>query len=126
MQRVVRYILSHFPHQPTAMQESACLEMVQFLYDPDPASAFVLRGYAGTGKTSLVSALVRSAPALRIKTVLLAPTGRAAKVLSGYSGQPAYTIHRKIYQTVTDSDGMMRVARDRAKRRVGHGTSQFA
>ena len=111
MQRVVRYILSHFPHQPTAMQESACLEMVQFLYDPDPASAFVLRGYAGTGKTSLVSALVRSAPALRIKTVLLAPTGRAAKVLSGYSGQPAYTIHRKIYQTVTDSDGMMRVAR---------------
>ena len=60
--------------------------MVQFLYDPDPAAAFVLKGYAGTGKTSLVSALVQSAPALRIKTMLLAPTGRAAKVLSGYSG----------------------------------------
>ena len=93
------------------MQEQACRAMVRFLYDPDPASAFVLRGYAGTGKTSLVSALVRSASALRIKTLLLAPTGRAAKVLAGYSGNPAFTIHRKIYQTVTDSTGMMRMAR---------------
>lgn len=111
MEKVVRFILSHFPHQPTPMQEQACREMVRFLYDPDPASAFVLRGYAGTGKTSLVSALVRSASALRIKTLLLAPTGRAAKVLAGYSGNPAFTIHRKIYQTVTDSTGMMRMAR---------------
>ena len=111
MEKVVRFILSHFPHQPTSMQEQACREMVRFLYDPDPASAFVLRGYAGTGKTSLVSALVRSASALRIKTLLLAPTGRAAKVLAGYSGNPAFTIHRKIYQTVTDSTGMMRMAR---------------
>ncbi|MBO7575927.1 MAG: AAA family ATPase, partial [Bacteroidales bacterium] len=68
--------MSHFPHQPTAGQLSACEAMVQFLYDPDPAAAFVLKGYAGTGKTSLVSALVQSAPALRIKTMLLAPTGR--------------------------------------------------
>ena len=74
MEKVVRFILSHFPHQPTPMQEQACRAMVRFLYDPDPASAFVLRGYAGTGKTSLVSALVRSASALRIKTLLLAPT----------------------------------------------------
>ena len=111
MQRVVNHILSHFPHHPTAMQVAACEEMVRFLYDPDPAAAFLLRGYAGTGKTSLVSALVRSAPALHIKTVLLAPTGRAAKVLASYSGQPAFTIHRKIYQTVTDGSGIMRMAR---------------
>ena len=111
MERVVRYILSRFPHQPTAGQEMACRRMAEFLYDPDPLSAFVLCGYAGTGKTSLVSALIQSAPALRLKTVLLAPTGRAAKVLAGYSGQTAYTIHKKIYQTVTDSNGMMHVGR---------------
>ena len=111
MEKAVRYILSRFPHQPTLMQQRACEEMVRFLYDTDPSSTFLLRGYAGTGKTSLVSALVRSAPALRIKTVLLAPTGRAAKVLSAYSGQPAYTIHRKIYQTVTDASGVMRMCR---------------
>lgn len=111
MEKAVRYILSRFPHQPTLMQQRACEEMVRFLYDADPSSTFLLRGYAGTGKTSLVSALVRSAPALRIKTVLLAPTGRAAKVLSAYSGQPAYTIHRKIYQTVTDASGVMRMCR---------------
>ncbi len=111
MESVVRYILSHFPHQPTAGQLAACGRMVEFLYDPDPLASFVLKGYAGTGKTSLVSALIQSAPALRIKTLLLAPTGRAAKVLSGYAGQPAYTIHKKIYQTITDSSGIMRMGR---------------
>ena len=111
MQRVVNHILSHFPHHPTAMQVAACEEMVRFLFDPDPAAAFLLRGYAGTGKTTLVSALVRSAPALHIKTLLLAPTGRAAKVLAAYSGQPAFTIHRKIYQTATDGTGTMHMAR---------------
>jgi exodeoxyribonuclease-5 len=111
MERVVQFILSHFPHQPTAGQLAACGRMVEFLYDPDPLASFVLKGYAGTGKTSLVSALIQSAPALRIKTVLLAPTGRAAKVLSGYAGQPAYTIHKKIYQTITDGSGVMRMAR---------------
>ena len=111
MEKVVRFILSRFPHQPTPMQHAACEELVRFLYDPDPSSAFLLRGYAGTGKTTLVGALVRSAPMLHIKTVLLAPTGRAAKVLSAYSGQPAYTIHRKIYQTATDSSGAMRMSR---------------
>ncbi len=111
MDRVVQFILSHFPHQPTAGQLAACGRMVEFLYDPDPLAAFVLKGYAGTGKTSLVSALIQSAPALRIKTLLLAPTGRAAKVLAGYAGQPAYTIHKKIYQTITDSSGIMRMGR---------------
>lgn len=111
LQRAARYILSHFPHQPTAGQRQAVECMVRFLYDPDPAAAFLLRGYAGTGKTSLVSALIQSAPAMQIKTVLLAPTGRAAKVLSAYSGRPACTIHKKIYQTITDANGLPRMAR---------------
>lgn len=111
MQRVVNYILQHFPHDPTEGQLLACQHMVDFLYDEDPMSCFVLKGYAGTGKTSLVSALILSLPALRVKSVLLAPTGRAAKVLSGYAGVPAYTIHKKIYQTITDANGIMRMAR---------------
>ncbi len=71
----------------------------------------LLRGYAGTGKTSLVSALIRTLPQLRVSTILLAPTGRAAKVLSGYSGRQAYTIHKKIYMTATDATGQMRTVR---------------
>ena len=92
MNQVVNYILSRFPHQPTEGQRAACEAMVEFLYDADPMAAFVLSGYAGTGKTSLVSALVQSAPAMRIKTLLLAPTGRAAKVLAGYSGHGKYAV----------------------------------
>ena len=97
--------MGHFPHQPTECQEAACRELAEFLYDGDPYAAFLLKGYAGTGKTSLVSALIQSAPGMKIKTVLLAPTGRAAKVLSNYSGKKAYTIHKKIYTTVTDASG---------------------
>lgn len=85
--------------------------MSRFLFDADPRSAFLLKGYAGTGKTSLVSALIRSAGAMRINTLLLAPTGRAAKVLAGYSGRPAYTIHKRIYHTVTDASGALRTVR---------------
>ena len=108
MNRAEQLILSFFPHVPTSGQRLACCKMVDFLFDPDPKSAFLLRGYAGTGKTSLVSALIKAAPRMRIKTVLLAPTGRAAKVLSGYSGKTAYTIHKKIYMSVTDASGVVR------------------
>lgn len=85
--------------------------MSRFLYDSDPRSAFILRGYAGTGKTSLISALIATLPQLRVNSMLLAPTGRAAKVLSGYSHQNAYTIHKKIYMTATDNTGAVRTVR---------------
>lgn len=85
--------------------------MARFLYDSDPRSAFLLKGYAGTGKTSLVSALIQTLPQLRVHTLLLAPTGRAAKVLSSYAERPAYTIHKKIYMTVTDASGIVRTVR---------------
>ena len=85
--------------------------MARFLYDPDPRSVFLLKGYAGTGKTSLISALIQTLPALRVNSLLLAPTGRAAKVISSYSERPAYTIHKKIYMTVTDATGAVRTVR---------------
>ena len=85
--------------------------MSHFLFNADPRSAFLLRGYAGTGKTSLVSALIQSLPQMRVNCVLLAPTGRAAKVISGYAHRPAFTIHKKIYMTATDASGALRTVR---------------
>ena len=114
-ERVQQLLFSHFPHVPTEGQREACQKLVSFLYDADPRSAFVLKGYAGTGKTSLVSALIKTLPQLRVKTVLLAPTGRAAKVLSNYSGKKALTIHKKIYLTDSDNTGIMRCSRAQNK-----------
>ena len=104
-QNVTRLILSHFPHTPTEGQREVCVAMSRFLFDGDPRSVFLLRGYAGTGKTSLVSALIQTLPQVRVNCILLAPTGRAAKVISGYARRPAYTIHKKIYMTATDATG---------------------
>lgn len=92
--------------EPTVSQQNAIDEISKFLYDDDQYSLFLLKGYAGTGKTLLVSTLVHAMVQFRIKTELLAPTGRAAKVLSQYAGKPAYTVHKKIYRQKTSSDGM--------------------
>ena len=93
-----RQIKENFPYQPTPEQENAIKLLSQFLCSPKADVAFLLRGYAGTGKTSLVGALVRTLDFLKQKVVLLAPTGRAAKVFSAYAGHPAFTIHKKIYR----------------------------
>ena len=93
-----RQIKENFPYQPTPEQENAIKLLSQFLCSPKADVAFLLRGYAGTGKTSLVGALVRTLDFLKQKVVLLAPTGRAAKGLSAYAGHPAFTIHKKIYR----------------------------
>ena len=86
-----------FGHVPTAEQEKAMDTFARFMTDRDERSVMVLRGAAGTGKTSLSAAIVRALLSLQQKLVLLAPTGRAAKVFSLYAGHPAYTIHRRIY-----------------------------
>lgn len=93
-----RRIKENFPYQPTSEQEIAVKLLSEFLLGTRSDGAFILRGYAGTGKTSLVSALVKTIDQLEQKVVLLAPTGRAAKVFSGYAGHSAFTIHKKIYR----------------------------
>lgn len=96
----------NFAHNPTKEQEKAISMLSDFLLSRERDSVFLLKGYAGTGKTSLLAALVHTLQMLQQRFMLLAPTGRAAKVLSSYAGAPAYTIHRKIYRqkSITDID----------------------
>ena len=91
-------IKRNFPYKPTEEQENAVKSFAEFLFSPSADSVFLMKGYAGTGKTTLTSALVRTLDSLQRKVILLAPTGRAAKVFSGYAEHPAYTIHKKIYR----------------------------
>ena len=99
-------IRENFDHKPTKEQEKAIFLLADFLLSRERDTVFLLKGYAGTGKTSLLAALVRTLGMLQQRVMLLAPTGRAAKVLSSYAGVPAYTIHRKIYRqkSITDMD----------------------
>ena len=94
-------IQSHFPHPLTACQQTAVRGLARFFAAQNEQSVFILRGYAGTGKTSLVGALVKVMKEMRRHVVLLAPTGRAAKVFSHHAGVPAYTIHKAIYRQQT-------------------------
>ena len=89
--------LSHFQHQPTSCQEELLRKVAGFVSDDD-ADILVVNGYAGTGKTTAISSVIASLKEYKTKCVLLAPTGRAAKVLSSYAGQPAFTIHKHIYR----------------------------
>ena len=89
--------LSHFQHQPTSCQEDLLRKVAGFVSDDD-ADILVVNGYAGTGKTTAISSVIASLKEYKTKCVLLAPTGRAAKVLSSYAGQPAFTIHKHIYR----------------------------
>ena len=93
-----RQITQNFPYDPTEDQVLALNFLSDFLLSEESDSLLLLKGYAGTGKTSLVGALVKTMAELKQKSILLAPTGRAAKVFSGYAGQKAFTIHKKIYR----------------------------
>ena len=93
-----KQIRANFPHTPTPDQDLAMSRLAAFLTSPRAEGAFILRGYAGTGKTSLVGALVHTLDALQQKCVLLAPTGRAAKVFAAYASHTAFTIHKRIYR----------------------------
>ena len=89
--------LSHLHHEPTSCQDNLLRKVADFVTSDDD-DILVVNGYAGTGKTTAISAVIAVMTEYKIKSVLLAPTGRAAKVLSGYSGMPAYTIHKHIYR----------------------------
>lgn len=91
-------ILQQFGFPPTQEQAHALEMFAEFLTDRNPHAVMILRGSAGTGKTTLSGAIVRTLKEIHQKVMLLAPTGRAAKVFSLNSGSPAYTIHRRIYR----------------------------
>ena len=97
-------IRENFGFAPTDEQSEAISLMGEFLMSRHGMELFLLRGYAGTGKTTLVGALVKTLTQLRQPVVLMAPTGRAAKVFSNYSGCPAYTIHKRIYRQKSITD----------------------
>jgi ATP-dependent exoDNAse (exonuclease V) alpha subunit len=88
---------NNFPHQPTLKQDIFFQKIADFILNSTSDDIFILKGYAGTGKTTIISTVINNLGDVNMKAVLLAPTGRAAKVISNYSGKPAYTIHKRIY-----------------------------
>jgi exodeoxyribonuclease-5 len=109
MSHVIALLRKEFPYEPTEGQDKLLGELAVFLTISwrQQNALFILRGYAGTGKTTVVKALADVLPQMGKKTVLLAPTGRAAKVLASYTKKQANTIHRKIYLARTNKDGLI-------------------
>jgi len=93
-----------FPFEATEIQKKAMVYLERFLVSRKDNCTFILKGFAGTGKTTLISALVNYLKSVKVTSILMAPTGRAAKVFSYYSGQPAFTIHKLIYTRKNDSE----------------------
>lgn len=110
----ISLFFSEIAHTPTAGQSEAVYRITQFLYKREPRQLFILKGYAGTGKTTVLSALVKTFAKLQKKTVLLSPTGRAAKVFSSYSDSPAFTIHKYLYKLSESEEGFSFQRRIRA------------
>lgn len=98
-------VLQSFPYDPTLKQQVLLNKLSTFIFDENNDGLFVLKGYAGTGKTTTISALVHTLWKAGKKAVLLAPTGRAAKVISNYAKRPAFTVHKKIYFPKKQSGG---------------------
>lgn len=98
-------ILQKFPYTPTQKQNELLDVLTDFIFSDDNRALFLLKGYAGTGKTTIISTVVHNLWKIGQKAVLLAPTGRAAKVISGYSNRQAFTIHKKIYFPKKQSSG---------------------
>ncbi len=98
-------VIAGLPFAPNHEQEIAIAKISEFILENDERGVFILKGYAGTGKTNLISAITKSLPNIKWRSVLLAPTGRAAKVISNYSQNQAQTIHKKIFRKEIVSDG---------------------
>ena len=106
-------LIENLEFEPTPGQENLLKELSSFIVLPDENTIFLIKGYAGTGKTTIVNAIVKTLSELKNKSVLLAPTGRAAKVLTGYTGRNAYTIHKHIYRQKSSKDGLGSFVLDR-------------
>ena len=103
--KLIEKLKLNFSHKPNSEQNKILLKLVEFITTLGNRSVFLLKGYAGTGKTTLISALVKSLPSIGKRSVLLAPTGRAAKVLAKYSKKKSSTLHKKIYWIRTTKNG---------------------
>ncbi|WP_108425476.1 ATP-dependent DNA helicase [Flagellimonas amoyensis] len=101
----LRILTEKFPHEPTPKQALALEKLSSFVLESKRDKVFLLKGFAGTGKTTLVATLVSSLWKVKMGSILMAPTGRAAKVMSVYSGNQAFTIHKKIYFPKKQSGG---------------------
>lgn len=99
--------------EPTKSQQVLISVLSEYITVNEPDTIMLIKGYAGTGKTTMINALTQVLDMLKIRSVLMAPTGRAAKVMSGYSGKPAFTIHKSIYRQKSSSDGMGRFVLDK-------------
>jgi exodeoxyribonuclease V len=99
-------LVKNLGNTPTEDQSAALKKLAAYIVNDSNDVIFLMTGYAGTGKTSVISSMVKTLDLLRMRSVLLAPTGRAAKVLSSYSGRPAFTIHKKIYRQKSLKDGI--------------------
>ena len=100
-------------NSPTDDQSAALEKIASYICNYNNDVIFLLKGHAGTGKTSVISSVVRTLDLLRMRSVLLAPTGRSAKVLASYAGRQAFTIHKKIYRQKSSKDGMGSFVLDR-------------
>ncbi|MBR4136967.1 MAG: AAA family ATPase [Bacteroidales bacterium] len=110
-QELYNILIKSFGYIPTDGQKTVLYHLSAFLLSQKPNPAYLLQGYAGTGKTTLVTTLVKTLPQIGMRYQLMAPTGRAAKVLSSYTEKTASTIHRKIYRFQQYADGSFRMTR---------------
>lgn len=110
-QELFQILLKSFGFTPTDGQKTVLYHLAAFILSEKQNPTYLLQGYAGTGKTTLVTTLVKTLPMIGMRYQLMAPTGRAAKVLSGYTGKTASTIHRKLYRFQAYADGSFRMTR---------------
>lgn len=100
-----KHLKQKFPFEPTLKQNIVLDQLTNFVFDSNNNQIYLLKGFAGTGKTSIIGTLVSNLWHIKKSAVLMAPTGRAAKVISNYSGKEAFTIHKKIYFPKKDKGG---------------------
>jgi exodeoxyribonuclease-5 len=110
---IYNQLCKNLGNAPTEDQSDALKKIAAYICDNNNDVIFLMSGYAGTGKTSVISSIVKTLDLLRMKSVLLAPTGRAAKVLASYSGRQAFTVHKKIYRQKSSKDGFGNFSLDR-------------